>query len=130
MNLAGRIDAIVIGASAGGIEALSALLPALPAGARASIFVVIHLPRDRPSVLASIFARKCALPVHEAEDKEPVLPGTVYVAPTNYHLLAGRPERAADIAVCRRPRCIILGDPPLTCCSSLRPIFIANACWE
>jgi two-component system chemotaxis response regulator CheB len=87
VNLAGRVDAIVIGASAGGIQALSTLLPALPVGTRASIFVVIHLPRDTPSVLAAIFSRKCALPVHEAEDKEPVLPGTVYIAPTNYHLL-------------------------------------------
>lgn len=87
MNLAGRVDAIVIGASAGGVQALSVLLPALPAGTRASIFIVVHLPRDRPSVLADIFARKCVLPVHEAEDKEPVLPGMVYVAPTNYHLL-------------------------------------------
>lgn len=87
MNLAGRVDAVVIGASAGGIEALSILLPALPAETDASIFIVIHLPRDRPSVLADILSRKCVLPVHEAQDKEPVLPGTVYVAPTNYHLL-------------------------------------------
>jgi two-component system, chemotaxis family, protein-glutamate methylesterase/glutaminase len=87
VNLAGRVDAVVIGASAGGIQALSVLLPALPVGTRAPIFIVIHLPRDRRSVLAAIFSRKCALPVHEAEDKEPVLPGTVYIAPTNYHLL-------------------------------------------
>lgn len=87
MNLAARVDAVVIGASAGGIQALSTLLPALSSGTRASIFIVIHLPRDKPSVLAGILARKCALPVHEAEDKEPVLPGIVYVAPTNYHLL-------------------------------------------
>ncbi len=87
MNLAGRVDAVVIGASAGGVEALSILLPALPAETGVSIFIVMHLPRDRPSVLADILSRKCVLPVHEAQDKEPVLPGTVYVAPTNYHLL-------------------------------------------
>ena len=74
MNLAadGRIDAVVIGASAGGVEALSVLLPALPPRLRAPVFIVLHLPRDQPSVLAEIFARKCALPVREAEDKEPV----------------------------------------------------------
>ena len=66
MNLAGRVDAVVIGASAGGIEALTVLLPALPAGLRPPVFIVLHLPRDRPSVLAEIFARKCALPVREA----------------------------------------------------------------
>jgi two-component system, chemotaxis family, protein-glutamate methylesterase/glutaminase len=87
MNLEGRVDAIVIGASAGGIEALSILLPALSPRLRPPVFVVVHLPRDRPSVLAEIFARKCAVPVREAEDKELVTPGTVYFAPNDYHLL-------------------------------------------
>jgi two-component system chemotaxis response regulator CheB len=87
MNLAGRVDAVVIGASAGGIEALTVLLPALLPGTRAPVFIVLHLPRDKPSVLAEIFARKCALPVREAEDKADVVPGTVYFAPNNYHLL-------------------------------------------
>jgi two-component system chemotaxis response regulator CheB len=87
MNLAGRIDAVVIGASAGGIEALSVLLPALPAGLRPPVFIVLHLPRDRPSVLVEIFTPKCAVPIREAQDKEAVMPGTVYFAPSNYHLL-------------------------------------------
>jgi len=87
MTLAGRIDAVVIGASAGGIEALTVLLPALLPGLRPPIFVVVHLPRDRPSVLPGIFARKCVVPVREAEDKEMVTPGTVYFAPNDYHLL-------------------------------------------
>ena len=86
-SLAGRVDAIAIGTSAGGIEALAALLPALPAGTRASVFVVIHLPRDARSLLVEIFQPRCALPVREAIDKEPVEPGTIYVAPPDYHLL-------------------------------------------
>ena len=81
------IEAVVIGASAGGVEAVSRLLVALPADALAAIFIVLHLPRERPSLLASIFQSKCALPVQEAEDKEPVLPGRVIVAPPDYHLL-------------------------------------------
>lgn len=85
--LAARIDAVVMGASAGGIQALSVLLPALPASLRAPVFIVLHIPRDRPSLLTDIFSRKCAVPVREAEDKEPVVPGTVYFAPANYHLL-------------------------------------------
>jgi len=85
--LGGRVDAVVIGASAGGVEALSVLLPALPADSKASVFIVLHLPRDKPSLLSEIFARKCPLPVREAQDKESVAPGTVYFAPTNYHLL-------------------------------------------
>ena len=87
MTLLGRVDAVVMGASAGGVQAVSALLPALPVDMPAAVFIVLHLPRDKPSVLAEVFARKCALPVLEAEDKLPVRPGTVYVAPSNYHLL-------------------------------------------
>jgi two-component system, chemotaxis family, protein-glutamate methylesterase/glutaminase len=87
MTLLQEIEAVVIGASAGGIQALSVVLPALPPDLRAPVFVVLHLPRDRPSVLAEIFGRKCAVPVREAEDKELVRPGTVYFAPSNYHLL-------------------------------------------
>lgn len=82
-----RIRGIVIGASAGGVDALATVLPALPAGLRASVFVVLHLPRERPSLLVDIFAPKCAMPVREARDKEPVEPGTIYFAPPDYHLL-------------------------------------------
>jgi two-component system chemotaxis response regulator CheB len=81
------IGAVAIGASAGGIQALSVLLPALPAKAAVAVFVVLHLPRDRPSLLAEVFSRKCLLDVREAQDKEPVIAGTVYFAPANYHLL-------------------------------------------
>jgi two-component system chemotaxis response regulator CheB len=81
------IDAIVIGASAGGIEALSTLLPALPARLHAAVIIVLHLPRERPSLLAEIFKAKCVRPVSEAQDKEPVAPGAVYFAPPDYHLL-------------------------------------------
>jgi two-component system chemotaxis response regulator CheB len=83
-------DAIAIGTSAGGVEALSVLLPALPASYRGAVFVVLHLPRERPSLLVELFAPKCALRVHEAEDKEPVAPGTIYFAPPDYHLLVDR----------------------------------------
>lgn len=81
------VDAIVIGASSGGVEALTVLLPSLPARLRLPVFVVLHLPPDRPSRLADIFSRKCAVPVREAEDKQPVEAGTVYFAPPDYHLL-------------------------------------------
>jgi two-component system, chemotaxis family, protein-glutamate methylesterase/glutaminase len=81
------IGAVAIGASAGGVQALSVLLPALPAEAAVAVFIVLHLPRDRPSILAEVFSRKCLLDVREAQDKEPVIAGTVYFAPANYHLL-------------------------------------------
>lgn len=80
-------EAVVIGGSAGGVEALGTVLCALPATLRASVLVVLHLPRERPSLLCSIFAPRCALPVREAQDKEFIEPGTVYFAPPDYHLL-------------------------------------------
>ncbi len=95
ISLGGRIDAVVIGASAGGVEALSMLLPTLRPGSRAAIFIVLHIPRDRPSLLPEIFSRKCPLPVREAEDKEAVARGTVYFAPSNYHLLVDRGPQLA-----------------------------------
>ena len=94
-SLRHRIDAIVIGASAGGIEALSVLLPALPATLAPSLFIVLHLPRERPSLLPEIFQRRCAVPVREAEDKEPAQPGTVYFAPPDYHMLLEKTRQIA-----------------------------------
>jgi two-component system chemotaxis response regulator CheB len=87
LSLAANVEGIVIGGSAGALEALDTLLPALPPGFPAAVFIVLHLPRDRPSILAPIFAAKCLLPVEEAEDKAPVRPGTIYFAPPDYHLL-------------------------------------------
>jgi two-component system, chemotaxis family, protein-glutamate methylesterase/glutaminase len=81
------IAAVVVGASAGGVEALGAILPALRRDAGVAVFVVVHLPRERPSRLAEIFSPKCSLTVLEADDKEPIVPGTIYFAPPDYHLL-------------------------------------------
>lgn len=89
-TLSRNVDAVVIGASAGGVDALSMLLAALPASCRLSFFIVMHIPRERPSLLPEVFRSRCALPVKEADDKEPVQPGTVYFAPPDYHLLIDR----------------------------------------
>src|SRR5690606_4487014 len=79
--------AVIIGASAGALEALSVLLPPLPAEFPLPIFVVVHVPADKPSVLAEIFDAECNLRAIEAEDKETVMPGVIYFAPPNYHML-------------------------------------------
>ncbi|HEU4538301.1 MAG TPA: chemotaxis protein CheB [Polyangiaceae bacterium] len=79
--------AVVVGASAGAIEALLTVLPALPAGFPAPLVVVVHLPAAAPSRLAEIFAPRCQLRTREAEDKLEPEPGTVYFAPPDYHLL-------------------------------------------
>jgi two-component system, chemotaxis family, protein-glutamate methylesterase/glutaminase len=81
------IDAVVIGTSAGGVEALSRILPALPASTRAAILIVVHIPRERRSLLREVFAAKCAMPVEEAIDKTPIQRGHIYFAPPDYHLL-------------------------------------------
>lgn len=91
----GAIRAVVIGASAGGVQALAEVLPALPERTAAAALVVLHIPRDQPSLLAELFAPRCALEVHEAQDKEPVARGTVYFAPPNYHLLVDDGPRLA-----------------------------------
>ncbi|UPG87650.1 chemotaxis protein CheB [Luteibacter aegosomatis] len=79
--------AVVIGASAGGIQALRVLLEGLPATFEPPIVVVQHIPPDRPSALAELFGYRCVLPVVEADDKQPLRPGTVFFAPPDYHLL-------------------------------------------
>lgn len=79
--------AIVIGASAGALEALSTILPSLPTDYPLPIFVVVHIPPDKKSILAELFKAKCRMNVVEVEDKEPIFPGTIYFAPPDYHLL-------------------------------------------
>jgi two-component system chemotaxis response regulator CheB len=85
--LAGRrIEAVVIGASAGGVDALVDLLPALPRDFGPAMVCILHVPADRESRLAELFAARLALPVREAVDKAPVEGGTVYFAGAGYHL--------------------------------------------
>lgn len=88
MNLAsGNPRAVAIGASVGAIGALMAILPELQEGFPFPVFVVVHVPPDKRSLLPDLFADRCRLPVKEAEDKEPVVAGTIYFAPADYHLL-------------------------------------------
>ncbi|UZE89185.1 chemotaxis protein CheB [Pseudomonas viciae] len=81
-----RIEAIVVGASAGGVEALLKVFGHLRKGFGVPILVVLHLPDERDSQLASVFGHRLAVPVEEARDKQDVVPGTLYVASPGYHL--------------------------------------------
>ncbi len=81
------VGTVVIGASAGAVQALLALLPALPASFALPILVVVHVPPDRDNVLVPLLQAKCRLTVKEAEDKEPIVGGVIYFAPSDYHLL-------------------------------------------
>jgi two-component system chemotaxis response regulator CheB len=90
------MEAVVIGASAGALEALSSILPVLPADFPLPIFMVIHLPPDRKSVMADVLNAKCKVRVVEVEDKEPIVAGKVYLAPPDYHLLV---ESKAELSL-------------------------------
>jgi len=80
-------DIIGIGGSAGSTEALRTVLGLLPAGLKASVFVTTHIGAGRRQYLAEILGRICALPVRVAAQGEEVLPGRVYLAVPNAHLL-------------------------------------------
>ena len=80
-------DIVVVGASAGGVEALRRMIAVLPDKFPASMFVVLHLPANAHSALPQILERAGPLPVHHATDGEEPMPGVVYVAPPNAHLL-------------------------------------------
>jgi two-component system chemotaxis response regulator CheB len=78
---------IVIGGSLGGCDALREILTRLPAEFALPIAVVLHRHRDSSDMLVPVVQRNCALPVTEAEDKEPIKAGRVYLCPADYHLL-------------------------------------------
>lgn len=80
-------DIIVIGASAGGIEALRMLVKALPADLPAAVMVVVHLPSDSVSVLPRLLSRAGPLPATHPADGEAIRQGHIYVAPPDRHLL-------------------------------------------
>ncbi|WP_300631752.1 chemotaxis protein CheB [Pseudomonas sp.] len=80
------IEAIVVGASAGGVEALLSIFGGLPETFALPIIAVLHLPDERRSQLAEVFARRLRIPVKEARDKESIEAGTLYFAGPGYHL--------------------------------------------
>jgi len=81
------IKAVVIGGSAGALQALFAILRDLPENYALPILITVHLPPERKSIFAEILQSKCQITVREAQDKESVSIGTAYIAPPDYHLL-------------------------------------------
>lgn len=84
---------VVIGASAGGVEALLTIVPDLPANIEAPVFVVLHIPADSPSLLAQILSRRGEMPARNAVDGEKYRNGVIYVAPPDVHLLIEKDGR-------------------------------------
>ncbi|WP_213957087.1 chemotaxis protein CheB [Variovorax sp. dw_954] len=95
-------EAIVIGASAGGVDALMVLLADLPVGWRIPLVAVLHLPEAHESRLPEVFRPRLPMDVREARDKAPIAPRTLYFAAPGYHLSI------------ERDRCFSLScEPPL-----------------
>jgi two-component system, chemotaxis family, protein-glutamate methylesterase/glutaminase len=80
-------EAVVIGTSAGGLAALSAILPSLPEDFPLPILIVQHMAPNKESYLSAHLDQLSRIRVKEADDKEPIEPGRVYLAPGGYHLL-------------------------------------------
>jgi two-component system chemotaxis response regulator CheB len=93
-----RTEAVVVGGSAGAIDALTALLPLVPRGFAVPIAVVLHLLPGKPSGLVAVLQDYSNLCVKEAEDKEPLVAGTLYLGSPNYHLLVEK-QRCFSLSV-------------------------------
>src|SRR5689334_10240638 len=78
---------VVVGASAGGVPALSTLVSGLHHDLSAAVLVVLHVPANGRSVLPDILERASGLPAAHPRDREPMLAGHIYVAPPDRHLL-------------------------------------------
>lgn len=87
--------AIVIGVSAGGLAALTAILPNLSGHLDLPILIVQHLSPGSDDFLATHFKKICSLAVKEAEDKETIENNTIYFAPANYHLMVEQDKTIA-----------------------------------
>ena len=95
--------AVVIGCSTGGLHALQVVLGGLDAGFPGPLIVVCHSAADDSDLLGALLAAACPLPVREAAERRPALPGVVHLAPPGYHLLIeadGRFMLSVDPKVC------------------------------
>jgi two-component system, chemotaxis family, protein-glutamate methylesterase/glutaminase len=89
------IELVVIGGSSGALEALLALVPALPDQVTVPLVVVLHLGHVQKNLVPEILRNVTSRPVVEADDKQPLRAGHIYIAPPNYHLLVERTRTLA-----------------------------------
>lgn len=110
MAESGSRDIVVIGASAGGADAVSTLLSQLPSDLRAACFVVIHRQAESTSRLISILGRSSSLPVRRARETATIYHSNVYVAPADHHLIL-QPEQMRVVRGPKENRCRPAIDP-------------------
>lgn len=92
------IRTLVIGTSFGGIEALGQVLPQLPKDLPLAVLVVLHIGNTPNQLFIKHLNITCPMRVKEADDKEPICPGTIYMAPPNYHLMV-EPDETISLSV-------------------------------
>lgn len=95
-----RPDIVVIGGSAGALSAVQEIVQDLPVGFPAALFIVLHTSANSPGLLPQILRRTSRLDVSLAQDRETIVPGRIYVAPPDHHLLVKR----AYVRVVRGPK--------------------------
>lgn len=81
------IEVIVIGGSAGSLDVILKLIPALRPRLPVAIIIITHRKASSEEILVDLLNAKSTWPVREAEEKDPITPNTIYIAPTDYHLL-------------------------------------------
>lgn len=86
-NLNNKIRCAVVGGSAGSLKVIMRVVTELDPGLDFPVIIVLHRRGDTQSLLEEILNNRTTLTVKEAEDKEPLVPGHIYIAPADYHLL-------------------------------------------
>ena len=115
----GPVDAVVIGISTGGPNALAAMLPDLPADLGVPVLVVQHMPPLFTAMLAQRLDNLSALPVREAQGAEDVSAGGVWIAPGGRHLVVERHDGP--------PRLSLLDTPPENSCRPAVDVLFRSA---
>lgn len=87
-----KFPVVVIGGSAGSLDVILFLLPRLRKGIHIAIIIVLHRKTNAESPLVSLLASKTTLKVSEAEEKQAIIPGHIYLAPADYHILIERDQ--------------------------------------
>jgi two-component system chemotaxis response regulator CheB len=86
-KITGHLKLLIIGGSAGSLPVLFKLFPFIKSEARLAIIIVLHRKSSSDSILSHLLATRTALKVCEIEDKQPLKPAVVYIAPPDYHIL-------------------------------------------
>jgi len=120
------VDAIVLGASAGGVDALLAILSALPSSFMLPMVAVVHIPRDQPSLLVEVLGARAHIAVREACDKDVLQQGLV-IAPPDYHVLLDVDSGGLHLAGAQDVHLALSNDEPVSYCRPSIDVLFQSA---